>query len=345
MKEPTRFYMSIAHQIHLMTVSVIVITLQLPSFLHNPHRPNIMCLVIILVLCLFAYVIKKLLSKNFFINDKGIYQIEGFKKRFVAWEQIQAVRVFSQRKSDWLNTEKNTIEIIKKSNQIWHLDEDSINNFSHLVAILQQKFGNNDLVQLQIPTPQHEKSYLNISQKLIYINLFLWVIQFTTVLLKDYVHIQYSANDYFLWLIGIVIMMYIILMFITRKSIYSIFIQNFGFLGVILLFLCKVNGSNMLSLYHEWQIKNQKLPVTTIEARLRVNEDNYQNWQLLNDDKTSMILDDWYGINQTLVAENVNGEKIGNSVIYQLPVYQGNFGFYIITPEQFQQATLVKQEK
>lgn len=266
-------------------------------------------------------------------------------KKFVAWEKIQAVRVFSQRKSDWLNTEKNTIEIIKKSNQIWHLDEDSINNFSHLVAILQQKFGNNDLVQLQIPTPQHEKSYLNISQKLIYINLFLWVILFPTFLLRDYVHIQYSANDYFLWLIGIVLVMYIILMFITSKSIYSIFIQNFGFLGVILLFLCKVNGSNMLSLYHEWQIKNQKLPVTTIEARLKFNKDNYQDWQLLNDDKTSMILDDWYGINQTLVAENVNGEKIGNSVIYQLPVYQGNFGFYIITPEQFQQATLVKQEK
>lgn len=343
MKELTRFYVSIAHQIHLITIFMVIINLT--GVFHDSHRPDMMSIVIMLVLFLFAYVIKKLLSKNFFINDKGIYQIEGFKKRFVAWEQIQAVRVFSQRKSDWLNTEKNTIEIIKKSHQIWHIDEDSINNFSHLVAILQQKFGNNDLVTLKIPTPQHEKSYLNISQKLIYINLFLWVMLVPTLLLKGYVHIQYSANDYFSWLIGIVLVMYIILMFITSKSIYSIFIQNFGFLGVILLFLCKANGSNMLSLYHEWQIKNQKLPVTTIEARLKINKDNYQNWQLLNDDKTSMILDDWYGINQTLVAENVNGEKNSNPVIYQLPVYQGNFGFYIITPEQFQQATLVKQEK
>lgn len=343
MKEPTRFYMSIAHQIHLITVFMVIIGLT--GVFHDPHRSDMMSIVISFGLFLFAYVIKKLLSKNFFINDKGIYQIEGFKKRFVAWEQIQAVRVFSQRNNDGSNTEKNTIEIIKKSNQIWHLDEDSINNFSHLVAILQQKFGNNDLEKLKIPTIQHEKSYLNISKTLIYMNLFLWVIQFTTVLLKDYVHIQYSANDYFSWLIGIVIMMYIILIIITRKSIYSIFIQNFGFLGVILLFLCGINSSNVLGLYHEWQIKNQKLPVTTIETRLKVNEDNYQNWQLLNDDKTSMILDDWYGINQTLVAENVNGEKNSNPVIYQIPVYQGNFGFYIITPEQFQQATLVKQEK
>lgn len=343
MKKPTRFYVSVTRQIHFMTVFVMIINLT--GVFHDPHRSDMMSIVISFGLFFFAYVFNKLVSRNFCINETGIYQIEGFKQRFVMWEHIQAVRVFSQRKNNLLNREVNAIEIIKKDNQTWYIDEDSVNNFSHLVAILQQKFGNNDLEKLKIPTIQHEKRYLNISQKLIYINLFLWVILFPTFLLRDYVHISYFSNDYFLWLIGIVIVMYIILMFITSKSIYSTFIQNIGFLSLIWLFLCGINSSNVLGLYHEWQIKNQKLPVTTIEARLKINKDNYQNWQLLNDDKTSMILDDWYGINQTLVAERTNGQNSHVKMVYQLPVYQGNFGFYIITPEQFQQATLVKQEK
>lgn len=348
MPNDIKFSVPIDAKIRLLN-GLVIIFANLMHVNYYSHRPDTWKFYVTLGILIFGYFLTFIYTKKFALTSQGIYEKNFRKKRFLAWQDIHFAKVTNERKFSLLNNFENTIEIKSYVNfsEPFVISENKVNNFSEYVQAIKQNIAENDVTKFKIPTVENERKFNKISTILLNFSHFFIVTWLLLIWFIDNVHVQSSLAlidaNYILPSLIVCILIWLLVTFITRTSVNNQIWSNFIFSIILFIFCLLVSFFSWIKLYNENLIKNNQLPVIKVQASLDFADEYRQRWILFGENDVRFdVSDDWQGINKNLRIEYNKDKQSEQKLIYELPVYQGKFGYYVITSEQFQQVKRIQ---
>lgn len=306
---------------------------------YTPNLPPLIVVVFIIMLLMLLI----LFNQKIIITHEGIdNRLSSFKNQFIRWQDIAYIAGL-----------KETNKVVNELTFFDHLNQEigkvniyEIANYSQFVRLVRDKVKDDRTAAMPLKNEKQEKLLTAWSNRVLQLLMISLLVLLGLKLQVNFVHIPfgYESTIYygygtFFWLFLAILT---IIAIINRKKPFMNEYFQLALLSVFLLIVTIKVLTTSLSLYHENLIKNNQLPVITLNTQLS-GRPNSQYWEILTNNKPAVKFDlkDWQGMNQKLISPDfdVNYDKKPS---YQLQAYQGKFGYYVITPEQFANAQPIK---
>lgn len=285
-----------------------------------------------------------LFSEKITLSEQGIEsRFNGWQRKNFTWQDVAYISGLDET----TNKRVKELKFFDHSNQL--LDKYniySIGNYSAFIRLVREKVKDDRTADILLQNEQQQQILTKWATRLNIVLLASLLLLIGLKLQINFVHIAfgYESTIYygygtFFWLCLAILT---IITIINRKKPFMSEYFQLALLSIFLLIVTIKVLTTSLSLYHENLIKNNKLPTTTLNTQLS-GRPNSQYWEILTNNKPAVKFDlkDWQGMNQKLISPDfdVNYDKKPS---YQLQAYQGKFGYYVITPEQFANAQPIK---
>lgn len=309
--------------------------------LNQVYSPHLAWFINFLILMLFLLMIF-LLSQKITVSEQGIEsRFNGWQHKNFTWQDvayIDGLEETTNKKLKELKFFDRTNQLLEKYNVY------DIGNYSTFIRLVRANVEDDRTAEMTLRNERQEQLLTKLATGLNMVFLAGVLLLIGLKLKINFVHIPFgyetTTNYGYGTFFGLSLAILTIIAIIYRKKPFMNEYFQLALLSVFLVIIVIKIATTSLSLYHENLIKNNQLPVTTLKTQLS-GRPNSQYWEILANDKTVKFdLKDWQGMNKALIIPDfdINYDKKPR---YQLQAYQGKFGYYIITPEQFAHAKAI----